>query len=55
MAICEAELDAQLREMRKITRRPALPFVTVAGIEYLVEIPVKEAKSTPPKWIKVQS
>lgn len=55
MAICEAELDKELKEMRKITRRPALPYVTVAGIEYLVEIPVKEAKSTPPKWVKVQS
>lgn len=38
-----------------MVRRPALNYITVAGIEYLVEIPARDVKSIPPKWVKISS
>lgn len=55
IGLCESELDQQLKEIRKTLKRPSLQYVTVAGVENLVEVPVKEARNTPPKWVKVQS
>lgn len=53
--MCESELDFHLKEVRKAVRRPALNYVTVSGIEYLVEVPVRDAKTVPPKWVKISS
>lgn len=53
--VCESELDAHLKEIRKAVHRPSLSYVTVAGIEYLVEIPARDVKSVPPKWVKISS
>nr|ODO02407.1 DNA mismatch repair protein MSH3 [Cryptococcus depauperatus CBS 7855] len=53
--VCEMELDDHLQEVRKIIRRPALQYITVSGIEYLVEVPVRETKTIPPQWVKVSS
>lgn len=36
-------------------RRPALNYITVSGIEYLVEVPVRDAKSVPAKWAKISA
>ncbi|WWC87833.1 uncharacterized protein L201_002726 [Kwoniella dendrophila CBS 6074] len=53
--ICESELDQHLKDIRKTLKRPTLNFVTVAGIEFLVEVPVRDAKSVPAKWIKISA
>ncbi|GFZ42602.1 MutS protein homolog 3 [Saitozyma sp. JCM 24511] len=55
ISICESELDQHLKEIRKTVKRPSMNYVAVAGIEYLVEIPVRDAKAVPPRWVKVQS
>ncbi|WWC60269.1 uncharacterized protein I303_102837 [Kwoniella dejecticola CBS 10117] len=55
ISICESELDQHLKEIRKLVKRPTMSFVTVAGIEYLVEVPVRDAKSVPAKWVKISA
>lgn len=55
IAICDTELDQHLREVRKVLRNPALKYVTVSGIDFLIEVPVRNTKAVPPKWVKVQS
>ncbi|KAK4686072.1 DNA mismatch repair protein MSH3, partial [Tremellales sp. Uapishka_1] len=55
IAICESELDAHLKEIRKLLKKPAQKYITVSGIEYLVEIPVRDVKSVPPKWAKISA
>ncbi|KLT38917.1 hypothetical protein CC85DRAFT_289044 [Cutaneotrichosporon oleaginosum] len=55
IAVSESELDFHLKDVRKVVRRPALNYITVSGIEYLVEVPVRDAKSVPPKWVKISS
>nr|XP_019050346.1 DNA mismatch repair protein MSH3 [Kwoniella bestiolae CBS 10118]OCF29276.1 DNA mismatch repair protein MSH3 [Kwoniella bestiolae CBS 10118] len=55
ISICESELDQHLKEFRRTLMRPTLNFVTVAGIEFLLEVPVRDAKSVPPKWIKISA
>ncbi|WWC68667.1 uncharacterized protein I206_102599 [Kwoniella pini CBS 10737] len=55
ISICESELDQHLKEIRKLVKRPTMNYVTVAGIEYLVEVPVRDAKSVPPKWVKISA
>ncbi len=70
IAICESELDQHLKEIRKFLKRPSLTYVTISAIEvslanrdsrtlkiaqYLVEVPVRDAKSVPPKWVKISS
>ncbi|WVQ64881.1 uncharacterized protein L199_003050 [Kwoniella botswanensis] len=52
---CESELDQHLKEIRKLVKRPTMNYVTVAGIEYLVEVPVRDAKSVPAKWVKISA
>ncbi|WVF67166.1 hypothetical protein IAT40_001912 [Kwoniella sp. CBS 6097] len=55
ISICESELDQHLKDIRKTLKRPSLNYVTVAGIEFLVEVPVRDSKSVPPKWVKVSA
>ncbi|WWD05762.1 hypothetical protein V865_003845 [Kwoniella europaea PYCC6329] len=55
ISICESELDQHLKEIRKLVKRPTMNYVTVAGIEYLVEVPVRDAKSVPAKWVKISA
>ncbi|WVQ94763.1 hypothetical protein IAU59_001844 [Kwoniella sp. CBS 9459] len=55
ISICESELDHHLKDIRKTLKRPSLNYVTVAGIEFLVEVPVRDVKSVPPKWVKVSA
>ncbi|KAI8369324.1 muts domain V-domain-containing protein [Radiomyces spectabilis] len=49
----EKELDQYLEEVRKSTKISALKFVTVAGIEYLLEVKNSDVKKVPPQWIKI--
>ncbi|OCF34115.1 DNA mismatch repair protein MSH3 [Kwoniella heveanensis BCC8398] len=55
ISICESELDQHLKDIRKTLKRPSLNYVTVAGIEFLVEVPVRDSKSVPPKWVKISA
>ncbi|BEJ16126.1 hypothetical protein CspHIS471_0507310 [Cutaneotrichosporon sp. HIS471] len=55
IALSESELDFHLKDVRKTVRRPALNYITVSGIEYLVEVPVRDAKSVPAKWVKISA
>ncbi|WRT65670.1 uncharacterized protein IL334_002615 [Kwoniella shivajii] len=55
ISICESELDQHLKDVRRTLKRPTLSYVTVAGIEYLLEVPVRDVKAVPPKWIKVSA
>lgn len=51
--VCTMELDQHLVQVKKALGRPHLKYVTVAGIEFLIEIPHRDAKIVPPKWVKV--
>lgn len=55
MSICEHELAEHLKEIRQIAKRPTANYVTVAGVDWLIEIPVAYAKTMPAKWVKVQA
>lgn len=69
ISICDSELDQHLKEVRKIVKRPTLNYITVAGIEvcdglaallgadtqFLVEVPTRDAKTVPPKWVKIST
>ncbi|ORY24383.1 muts domain V-domain-containing protein [Naematelia encephala] len=55
ISICESELDQHLKEIRSVLKRPSLTYVTVSAIEYLVEVPVRDAKAVPPKWAKISA
>ncbi|RXK40429.1 DNA mismatch repair protein MSH3 [Tremella mesenterica] len=55
ISVCESELDQHLKDIRKILKRPTLNYVTVSGIEFLVEVPVRDSKSVPARWMKISS
>jgi DNA mismatch repair protein MSH3 len=48
-------LAEHLKEIRQTVKRPTLQYVSVAGVDNLVEIPVAQAKTVPAKWVKVQA
>lgn len=47
IAIVEHELHEHLLELRKLLKRPALEYISVSGIEYLVEVRQADAKKVP--------
>ncbi|KAJ3189335.1 Mismatch repair protein msh3 [Gaertneriomyces sp. JEL0708] len=51
----EAALDAHLHDIRKEVKKPSLTYVTVAGIPYLIEVPVSQASKVPRDWVKISS
>ncbi|WVQ79017.1 hypothetical protein IAT38_001109 [Cryptococcus sp. DSM 104549] len=55
ISICEHELEEHLKEVRKVVKKPSLKYITVSGIEYLIEVPVRDAKLIPPKWVKISA
>ncbi|CAO1631759.1 unnamed protein product [Jaminaea pallidilutea] len=55
IAVVEADLVEHLGDLRKTLKRPALQYKTVAGIEYLVEIAVGDAKKMPADWLRISA
>ncbi|TPX68184.1 hypothetical protein SpCBS45565_g03260 [Spizellomyces sp. 'palustris'] len=55
LEIVEEELQAHLKDVRREIKKPSLTFVTVAGIECLVEVPVNQASKVPSNWIKISN
>lgn len=55
MAIIDGELREHLREIRKLLHRPSLDYVSVAGVDYLVEVRVADAKKVPVEWLRVSA
>ncbi|GAP87316.2 putative DNA mismatch repair protein MSH3 [Rosellinia necatrix] len=54
IASVEQELDAHRDAIAsKLGKKPPVPYVTVAGIEYLVEVSNADLKRVPASWIKV--
>lgn len=49
----DALLEDQLEELKTATRMNDLKYVTVAGIEYLIEVPNTKTKNVPNDWIKI--
>jgi len=49
----EADLHEHLMEIRKILKHSKLQYITVAGIEYLVEVKNAEVAKVPKNWIKI--
>ncbi|KAJ9474845.1 DNA mismatch repair protein MSH3 [Pseudozyma hubeiensis] len=55
IAILDTELRTHLRELRKLLHRPSLEYATVAGIDYLIEVRVADAKKVPVEWLRVSA
>ncbi|PWN47643.1 hypothetical protein IE53DRAFT_238042 [Violaceomyces palustris] len=55
IAIVEEELKQHLKELRKVLKRPSLEFVSVSGVEYLVEVRVADSKKVPADWLRVSA
>ncbi|KAJ1024845.1 hypothetical protein NDA16_002885 [Ustilago loliicola] len=55
IAIIEGELREHLREVRRVLHRPSLEFSSVAGVDYLVEVRVADAKKVPVDWLRVSA
>ncbi|KAF3762549.1 hypothetical protein M406DRAFT_341754 [Cryphonectria parasitica EP155] len=54
IAAVEQELDAHRQEAaKKLGKKGSVPYVTVAGIEYLIEVPNVDLKKVPASWIKI--
>ena len=54
IAAVEAELDDHRQEAANILKRAKpVPYVTVAGIEYLIEIESSSLKHVPASWVKI--
>jgi len=56
LGICavEQELDAHRAEATSTLKKSRkVPYVTVAGIEYLIEVPNDEIKKVPASWAKI--
>lgn len=55
IAIIETELREHLRSIRKELHRPSLEYVSVAGVDYLIEVRVGDAKKVPPEWLRISA
>lgn len=55
ISVCEMELNEHLMELRKILKKPTLRYITVSGIEYLVEVPIRDTKIVPAQWMKISA
>ncbi|TKY89492.1 hypothetical protein EX895_002023 [Sporisorium graminicola] len=55
IAIVDTELREHLSEIRKLLHRPSLDYVSVAGIDFLVEVRVADAKKVPVDWLRVSA
>ncbi|KAI0948577.1 hypothetical protein AcV7_009281 [Taiwanofungus camphoratus] len=53
--IIESELVDELRNIRKVLKKPALAYSTWNGEEYLVEVDKSENRDIPVKWFLVSS
>ncbi|KXJ96037.1 DNA mismatch repair protein msh3 [Microdochium bolleyi] len=54
IACVEQELDAHRAEAAtKLGKKSAVTYVTVAGIEYLIEVPNTDLKKVPASWAKI--
>ncbi|XP_072038538.1 DNA mismatch repair protein Msh3-like [Amphiura filiformis] len=49
------ELRDHRREVRKVLRQPSLDYITVSGLEFLVEVKNKLLKEVPNDWTKISS
>ncbi|KAH8905307.1 hypothetical protein BR93DRAFT_780570 [Coniochaeta sp. PMI_546] len=54
IAAVEQELDAHRKEAAaKLSKKSPVTYVTVAGIEYLIEVPNTDLKHVPASWAKI--
>ncbi|CAJ2501242.1 Uu.00g040950.m01.CDS01 [Anthostomella pinea] len=54
IACVEQELDAHRKDAAsKLTKKSTVTYVTVAGIEYLIEVPNTDLKHVPASWMKI--
>ncbi|EQL02801.1 DNA mismatch repair protein msh3 [Ophiocordyceps sinensis CO18] len=53
IAHVEHELDAHRSDAAAKIKKSAVEYVTVAGIEYLIEVPNSEIKNVPASWSKI--
>ncbi|KAI1502425.1 DNA mismatch repair protein msh3 [Biscogniauxia marginata] len=54
IAFVEQELDAHRKVAgSKLNKKSPVPYVTVAGIEYLIEVPNGDLKHVPASWVKI--
>ncbi|KAJ3069096.1 Mismatch repair protein msh3 [Podochytrium sp. JEL0797] len=50
---CEAEFGGALQGIRKVLRNSGVEFVSVSGMEYLIEVKASNAGSVPKDWVKI--
>ncbi|PWZ02446.1 hypothetical protein BCV70DRAFT_196688 [Testicularia cyperi] len=55
IAVVESELRDHLRSLRKDLKRPSLEYVSVAGVDFLIEMRVADAKKVPADWLRVSA
>ncbi|KAK4240769.1 muts domain V-domain-containing protein [Achaetomium macrosporum] len=54
IAAVEADLDAHRKDAAaKLSKKTPVSYVTVAGIEYLIEVPNTDLKYVPASWAKI--
>ncbi|KAI1101454.1 muts domain V-domain-containing protein [Jackrogersella minutella] len=54
IACVEQELDAHRKvAAQTLGKKTPVPYVTVAGIEYLIEVPNADLKRVPASWLKI--
>ncbi|SNX86158.1 related to DNA mismatch repair protein [Melanopsichium pennsylvanicum] len=55
ISIIEIQLRDHLKVIRKILKRPSLEYVSVAGVDYLVEVRVADSRKVPVDWLRISA
>ncbi|QRW14701.1 DNA mismatch repair protein MutS [Ceratobasidium sp. AG-Ba] len=51
----ESELEDHLKEVRKTLQKPNLNYVSVSGIDFLIEVRNGDTKKVPVSWLRISS
>ncbi|KAG8715116.1 Mismatch repair protein msh3 [Ceratobasidium sp. 394] len=51
----ESELEDHLKEIRKTLGKPNIKYISVSGIEFLVEVRNGDTKKVPASWLRINS
>ncbi|CAE7205240.1 unnamed protein product [Rhizoctonia solani] len=51
----ESELEDHLREVREILKKPNAKYISVSGIDYLIEVKNGDTKKVPVSWQRINS
>lgn len=55
LAADEQALKEHLEEVRRVLKRPSLQYLSVSGVDHLVEVPVNSLRQVPADWARISA